>query len=627
MTALHGTIFILLARCSVIAAPPELSTQVILDKPFYAAGDTIVAAFRVVIPERFHLYSNPLGPGIGKPLRLSVACDSGVRWLAARKPPPMRFYPEIGDWVWVYQKSACFFFQGVIERGFSPVVDGRVVLNGLICASSCLPVSVRTDFRVNVSNHPSAAGFFDSQPALRSAWANATAVDFDTVAGKEEMRREAEPLGRISFAIESGPSEEKPYPWDYQPTEKKISMNLFLAILFGFLAGIILNVMPCVLPVLGIKILSFAKVGGSSRKTVFLRSLAFAGGMISVFMALAALASFAHLSWGQQFQSPWFLVSLVVLTVIFALGLFDVYVIALPGAIAGMERMGGRGFFGEIVRGMFATLLATPCSGPFLGATLAWTLTQPSVIIFLVFASIGVGMAFPYVVFSASRTLIRLIPKPGKWMEDFKHLTGILLLGAVVYFLFGLPKDMVVSTVGFSISVVFAVVFFVRYAPFGSRLWRYAVAAVVGLTVVGTGFYLSFGVIYRQESARTSIAADTDIPWEDFSPKRLLGAHATGRNAIVDFTANWCLNCQYNFLTVLSTPEVAALIRRKNVLPLKADLTWTNIQTEALLHDLGSRSVPFLAVFPGDDPYHPIIMRDILSKRALLKVLRKLPEK
>jgi suppressor for copper-sensitivity B len=203
-----------------------------------------------------------------------------------------------------------------------------------------------------------------------------------------------------------------------------------------------------------------------------------------------------------------------------------------------------------------------------------------------------------------------------------------VLLGSAVYFLLGLPKDMVVPAVGFSIAIAFAVVLYFRYAPFGSSIPRKATAACIALAFAAFGYYLSFDVIYKNTPSQVAIAAArNEVQWEDFSPKLLLGAHASGQHVIVDFTANWCLNCQYNMMTVLSSKEVTGLINKKHILALKADLTWTNAAAESLLHHLGSRSVPFFAVFPGDDPYHPIIMRDILNKGAVVKVLKGLEEK
>jgi|WetSurMetagenome_2_1015567.scaffolds.fasta_scaffold00378_8 thiol:disulfide interchange protein len=609
-----------------IVSAQDLSSDITLDKSSYSPGDTVIAVLHVVIPEKFHLYGNPLGPGIGKPAKLRVYSHGGIRWIGGFKTRPKRFYPEIGEWVWAYEKEAWFFLKGVLDAKAPTTIEGTVFFDGLVCATSCLPVSIEKDFTVEVGNAAPGPSF-GSAPNLRVLFGQAENMDFQALSSKQPPAQAAPSSGQLTFAIPPPSPREAPPAWDYEPIENKVSLNLLLALLFGFIAGLILNVMPCVLPVIGIKILSLANAGGASRKAALLRSLAFAGGMMLVFMALATLASFAHLSWGQQFQSPWFLLALIVLTVVFALGLFDVYVLVVPNSISTLSRKSDSGYAGEFLRGMFATLLATPCSGPFLGATLAWTLTQPTPVIFLVFASIGTGMAFPYVVLSASRTLARLVPRPGKWMEDFKNLMGVLLLAAAVYFLMGLPKDMVVSAVGLSVAVAFSVVFFFRFAPFGSSWKRYAVSACVATALAAAGFYLSFGVIYRNTSSQAAMKADERIQWEDFSPKTLLDAHAGGRHVMVDFTADWCLNCQYNLITVFSSKEVADLVVKKNVLALKADITTSNPAAESLLHALGSRSVPFFAVFPGDDPYHPIIMRDILGKGAVAKVLKKLRER
>jgi thiol:disulfide interchange protein len=618
--------FAFLVFFAVSASPQELASEIILDKAFYARGDTVVAGLHVVIPEKYHLYSNPLGPGIGKPAIIRVQSGGGVRWLALFKSTPKRFNPDIGGWVWAYEKEAYFFLKGTVDSSAPDVVDATLFLTGLVCYTSCVPVNTANNFKIKISGK-TAGGSFDASPVVRSFLSNVEPMNFEINPNTEMRGVESGALGMLSLSNLPGIAPEKRNNWEYEPVEKKISMNFLLALLFGFIAGIILNMMPCVLPVLGIKILSFAKAGGATRKTVIARSLVFSGGIMTVFMVLAALASFAHLSWGQQFQSPWFLIALIVLTVVFALGLFDVYIL-VPPKIGNWERKSGNGFAGEFLRGIFATLLATPCSGPFLGATLAWTLTQSTPVIFLVFASIGAGMAFPYVLLSASKTLVHSIPKPGKWMEDFKHLMGILLLGAAVYFLLGLPKDMVVSVVGFCIGIVFAVVFFFRFAPFGSSLSRYAVAFVAALIFASLGYYLAFGVIYKKTASQAELAAaHNEVEWKEFSPNLLLDAHAKGRHVIVDFTANWCLNCQYNMITVLSSKEVSEMIRLKNILALKADLTLANAPAESLLHFLGSRSVPFFAVFSGDDPYHPIIMRDILNKSAVMKALRGLPEK
>jgi len=605
---------------------PELAAEVILDKKTYAPGDTMIAALHIIVPAKFHLYANPLGPGIGKPVVIFLGKSDDIRWVSLFKSEPEKFTPEIGGWVWAYEKDAYFFCKGIIGDSLFKEIHVQVRLQGLMCATSCIPVSLTKEFNVSIAS-PSFSKSFETHPDLVSILKTCEVMPFsvaaDAITGTGGNNLFGNALGSIQL---SSVSKDPPISWDYDPVEHTQTMNLLLAILFGFIAGIILNVMPCVLPVLGIKILSFANASGSTRKAALLRSLAFAAGMFTIFMMLAALASFAHLSWGQHFQSPWFLIGLILIMVVFSLGLFDIYILPVPGAVSNLGNKPANGFLGDFFRGMLATALATPCSGPFLGATLAWTLTQPSLVIFVVFGSIGLGMAFPYIFLSSNKTLLKIIPKPGKWMEDFKHLMGFLLLGSAVYLLFGLPKDMVAATVGFCLIASFAIVIYSRFAPFGSSLIKKFVAAFVCIAIIAGGGYVSYDVLYASRSISAKPQA-TQIYWDEFSASDLKKSHARGQNVIIDFTASWCINCQYNLITVLSDPTVVELLLKKNVVTMKADLTWANAPAEDLMHHLGSRSVPFLAIFRGDDPYHPIIMRDILSKGAMVRALKVLPEK
>jgi thiol:disulfide interchange protein len=404
-------------------------------------------------------------------------------------------------------------------------------------------------------------------------------------------------------------------------------MNLPVAVVLAFLAGLILNVMPCVLPVLGIKILAFAEGRARSRRETVLRSGAFAAGMMAVFVGLATLAAVAGFSWGQQFQTPAMLAGIVILIVIFALGMFDTYIIPVPSRLAALGETGGKGYLGDGLKGMFTTILATPCSGPLLGATLAWTLRQPTMVIYAVFIAIGAGMALPYVLLASSSRLARLLPKPGPWMEDFRRVMGFLLLGFAVYLMTGLPRDMVVSTVGLCVAVAFALFLYGRVAPFGTGPGRKAAGAATALLIVAFGWYVMVDLWYGSISERARASTARTIRWEPFTPKRLTEAHMSGRHVVIDFTAAWCMNCQFNKVSVLHSDKVAGLIEEKEVLALKADITRHNAAAESLLHHLGSRSVPFFALFPGDDPYRPIVMRDILRKKRVVEALEGLAER
>jgi thiol:disulfide interchange protein DsbD len=253
-----------------------------------------------------------------------------------------------------------------------------------------------------------------------------------------------------------------------------------------------------------------------------------------------------------------------------------------------------------------------------LGSTLAWTLTQPPYVIYTVFVFIGIGMAFPYVLLSASSRIARMIPRPGKWMDDFKHILGFLLLGFAVYLMKGLSKETALGTIGLCVSAAIAIGVYVRFAPFGSSAPRRLMVALAAVVILAAGGYISFKKLGQDESGGT---------WQAFSATVLEDAHMTGRHAVANFTASWCMNCQYNKLRVLNSRDVQRLAGEKDVLLLEVDLTNKNPDGESLLHHLGSRSVPFLAVFPGDNPYQPVIMRDILTKGQVIKALEDLPDK
>jgi thiol:disulfide interchange protein len=247
----------------------------------------------------------------------------------------------------------------------------------------------------------------------------------------------------------------------------------------------------------------------------------------------------------------------------------------------------------------------------------------------MVFLSLGLGMAAPYVLLSVWTGLLKWIPKPGRWMDDLKRVMGFLLFGFALYLMIGLPQYMILTTCGLCLSVAFGILLYFRFAPLGSPLKKKLIIGLWTLLATFAGGYASFMLLSgpgEQEKTLESEGVVTNR-WEAFTPEKLLNAHARGQHVMIDFTASWCMNCQYNKLTVYYSKEVTDLIFKKNILALKADLTNSNPAAESLLQHLGSRSIPFFAIFPGDDPYKPVIIRDIVKKKDVVRMLSQLAER
>lgn len=316
--------------------------------------------------------------------------------------------------------------------------------------------------------------------------------------------------------------------------------SLWAALVFGFAAGLILNVMPCVLPVISLKIYGFVKQSGEDRLRIRLLGLSFGAGILVVFAMLAALAAFAGLAWGQLFQKSEFVVGMVALMVACALGMFDVYVIRLPGFVSDADAATAskEGLLGSFFKGMLATVLATPCSGPFLGATIAYALSQPVPIIFAIYLAMGFGMAFPYVALAMFPGWMKKLPRPGEWMNTFKEFMGFLLLATALWLLWQRRDDgeFVVWTVAFCIIVAMAVWIYGHWSdPLASTAKRYA-APVAALLLVAAGGYFSFAVMYEPPKRVAKVSTEH---WPAFDLDRLLAAREEGKTVIVDWTADW----------------------------------------------------------------------------------------
>lgn len=394
--------------------------------------------------------------------------------------------------------------------------------------------------------------------------------------------------------------------------------SIFIVLPTAFLAGFILNFMPCVLPVIGLKIVSFVQQAGHSRSRVFMLNLWYSLGLLSVFVVLASLAVFAGFGWGEQFQKPVFNIVLAGVVFAFALSFLGVWEIPLPGFVgtsSANEVANQEGPVGAFAKGVLTTVLATPCSGPMLVPALAWALRQPPALTYTVFVCVGLGMAAPYLLIGAFPKLISFLPKPGEWMETFKQVMGFVLLGTVVYLLTLVPAALVVPTVAFLVGLWFAMWCVGRVPVWESLNKRIRAWAIGGAVATLAGMFSFLWLANRNNPS--------ELAWKPYSHELLSQVLLVEKRPVfVDFTADWCPNCKVNERIAINVPQTKSYVESKGIATLKADKTVESPHIDELLHQLaGTTAIPVYAIFSPDDPYHPIVLEGLLSKSRLLETL------
>lgn len=410
-----------------------------------------------------------------------------------------------------------------------------------------------------------------------------------------------------------------PAPIEYdsgdQPVEAPIDTAILLKNLsFAFLGGLILNLMPCVLPVIGLKVLSFAEQGGESRLKVFGLNLAYSFGLISVFLVLAALAAFAGFGWGEQFTNSTFQISMVILVFAMALSFLGVWEIPIPGfAGAGKanDLQAKEGFSGAFFKGIFTTILATPCSGPFLGPALGYTLTLPPTMVFLFFFAAGLGMSLPYLLIGIFPSLVSWLPKPGAWMETFKQLMGFTLLGAAVFLLGSVGQEDYLPLL-YTLTAVGLACWWIGRTPITATAGQRVTSWLGGIATACAIGYIAFALYAPNKY---------ELDWQDYSQAALTNSVRSGNITLVDFSAEWCLTCKTNLKTAINTEKIKELVEANGIVPLLADWTDGNQAIEDKLNELGSNSIPLLAIYPANRPNEPIVLRDLITESQLVEAL------
>ncbi len=561
-----------------------------------------VVRVTVDVVDGFHIYSLTQQRGGPLPTMLKVVGE-GIQVsgdVVADKEPEIHHYEVYGDLDVEEIKGTVNWDIPILgPTGDEASPEIKVIIDALACTDD-LGICVPQEIEIVASQDASLAAV-----ALKLATAEST------LQGAAES---SEPPG--------------------EPAADADEMSLIVVLGFALLGGFILNFMPCVLPVIGLKIMSFVTQAGESRSKVFSLNLWYSLGLMTVFLVFATLAIFVGLGWGQQNQSDIF--NVVMIAVIFVMGLsfIGVWEIPIPGFVGSSDLAKSaekEGPMAAYLKGGITTILAIPCSGPGLGVALTYCAkqmaqqggTQGAINVYLVFVALGVGMAFPYLMIGAFPGLVRFLPKPGAWMETFKELMGYVLLATIVFIMTYLSYGMIVPTVGF-LFALWAACWWYGRVPFTASValkWKHRLGAVMFASLLG---WFCFGWFAPVMESRLEL----------FVEKRLLEYEGEGgavtlqikegeknlftasrleklinedkRLVMVDFTADWCLTCKVLEKTVLNTEAVQKALSDREVVQLVADWSKmkskTGLEIDAELERLGKgKQLPIIAFYaPGE---------------------------
>ncbi len=622
------------------------------------AGGRVRLTLTATPDESYHVYSlepRDSGQGLYKPTLLRIELPEG--WQAgearanreyATKTIPPSAAGESAEVQHYYEGPVSWTVEVQIPENSAP---GEYSVVGVIGYQSCYeagcdrPLGARFQAKVSIGNATEAkpVPLAFSKASYQEANQGGDGTKGLSAPGAKSAATKAlpavaaatEPLGFEFDHLEiSGDKElsEAPLAW---------------ALLLGFMGGLILNLMPCVLPVIGLKVLSFVEQSHHSRARVFALNVWYSLGLFAVFMVLASLAAFAGFGWGVLFKYSLFNFALAAVVFAMSLSFLGVWEIPIPG-FAGSgkaaELAAQEGAAGAFAKGAITTVLATPCTGPFLGSALVWAAAKPPLVVYAVFASVGLGMASPYLLIGAFPRLIRWLPKPGAWMETFKQMMGFVLLGTIVYLLSVItPMSSVVPTLALLFGIWGACWWIGRHQwsrTEHSKLWVWGQA--VGFTLlVGILSFTWLDDIMAgrfEQTVESRIAAAKSerateivsqpanldhINWQPFNLTVLKELVDAQKTVMVDFTAHWCLTCKTLEATVLNTEPVRELLRRNEIVTLQAQWVDENPDTGIMLEKLKSQQIPVVAIFPAGRAQQPIVLRGIYPRQTLLDALEK----
>ncbi len=406
--------------------------------------------------------------------------------------------------------------------------------------------------------------------------------------------------------------------------------GILIALAFAFVGGLILNLMPCVLPVLSIKILGFVEQSANDKKEIIMHGILFTAGVVISFWVLAGLllvlrAGGEELGWGFQLQSPIFIMILSILLFVFGLNLFGVFEVGNSLMSIG-NKVASSGKTGAFLSGVTATVLATPCTAPFMGSALGFALTQPAISTILIFTFLGFGIAFPYLILSMFPRWLEFLPKPGNWMNNLKQFMGFLLFATIIWlaWVLGIQSGSD-SIIGLLIALLFsgmAAWIYGKWANIIQKRLTRLIASIIALALLLGGTITGLNLIGdHTDSNSLSKKLSDGLQWQDYSPQLVEDLLSEGSPVFIDFTAAWCLSCQVNERIAFTDDDVIKEFAQKNITAIKAD--WTNRDEEITkaLAEFGRNSVPLYVYYEQGNSSEPVILPEILTPEIVINYI------
>jgi thiol:disulfide interchange protein len=554
------------------AAGAKVTASIVSEVKSAAPGQPFRAAVKLVHEEHSHTYGKVVPPDVvGRPTSLKWSLPEG--WTIEELPWPATKQVDSTDG----KKSVGYDGTVYLPVKITPagkvgdMAEIQVTVTALVCDDkSCTPIKPEAKITITLADKA------QLDPATSAIFAQDTSA----------------PAAAASVV---------------KTAERSFAGYL----LFAFIGGLILNVMPCVFPVLGIKVLSVVQQAGENKRQVLFHGLAYTFGVLVCFWALGALVITLGKAWGFQLQSPGFVYGLGAFFLIFGLSMAGLFEIGASAVGVGQNLQSQHGLGGSFFSGLLAVVVATPCSAPFLGPALGYTVTLPAFQALIMFSMIGLGLASPFLVLAIFPKLVSALPRPGAWMESFKQGLSFLLFGTVVFLIWVLTgmvqgQPLLFSMLGL-VLIAFGCWVYGRWSlPHKSARTR-LIAVILTLLSIGGGLYAGWPV--------------KEDKWAEWSPEKVAELRAANKPVYIDFTAQWCVTCQVN-KRVYKNEALKKLIAEKKVVLLKADWTNEDPRITQAISALGKAAVPVNVLYlPGQA--EPIILPELLSVDNVSEALSK----